>query len=386
MAESFAIQKKRYLFIDLYRSAVIVLMLEGHIVRSLLKSELQQTALFGIHEFFHGLSAPAFLFGAGLTFIISTHKRWEEYHHWGSPLAKRAGRLLLIIGLGLAIHLPYFSIRKIIINGSLADYLQLFQCDVLHCIGFGLLLLHALIFFFKTEQRFYGLVLATTLIACFLTPFLWDIDFIDYLPPVFAQLLNGNHGSPFPLFPYVGFLFSGVLVSWEFLNATERNEEKKFMRRISLTGICLIAAGILLDVIPIRIYPTYNYWFTSPNYFFVRIGSLLILTAASWWAAYVWSLPGKIWTICGRESLLIYVLHLPLIYGSVINPTFDIRKIVGTNLGILDTTIVFIVFTCIVAGIALIWNYLKREYFNYYRLAQVMGAGIFLYVLFTRDN
>ena len=146
--------KARYLFIDLYRSAVILLMLEGHVFRALLPSDIQQTVVFQIHELFHGISAPAFLFGAGLTFVISTRRRWEEYHHWDPPLARRLKRLLLVILLGLAVHLPYFSIRKIIIDGTTSDYLQLFQCDVLHCIGIGLLALHALVFFFKTETRF----------------------------------------------------------------------------------------------------------------------------------------------------------------------------------------------------------------------------------------
>src|SRR5258708_39712833 len=86
----------RYFFIDLYRSAVILLMLEGHVFRTFLSSPLQQTPLFQIHEILHGLSAPAFLFGAGVTFVISTRKRWEDYHRWGYPLARRIGRFLLI--------------------------------------------------------------------------------------------------------------------------------------------------------------------------------------------------------------------------------------------------------------------------------------------------
>ena len=118
---------QRHLFIDLYRTAVILLMLEGHVVRAFLAPYVQQMQLFQIHEFLHGLSAPAFLFGAGMTFIISTRKRWEEYHHWDRPLARRIGRFLLVISLGLMLHLPFFSIRKIIIDGSIADYFQLFQ-------------------------------------------------------------------------------------------------------------------------------------------------------------------------------------------------------------------------------------------------------------------
>src|SRR5208283_1048003 len=176
MAEQHAVPVQRHVFIDVYRSAVILLMLEGHTFRTFLPRELQQTSLFQFHEFVHGLSAPAFLFGAGLTFVISTRKRWEEFHHWGIPLARRMKRIALIILLGLAMHLPFFSLRKIIIDGTISDNLQLFQCDVLQCIGVGLLLLHCLVFFFKRESRFYGLVVSAVVTVCFLTPLLWNVD------------------------------------------------------------------------------------------------------------------------------------------------------------------------------------------------------------------
>jgi len=228
------LKKHRFVYIDLYRSAVILLMLEGHLFRALLSSELQNSPLFRIHEFVHGLTAPAFLFGAGLTFVISTRKRWIDYHHWDPPLAKRVRRLLFVILLGLMLHLPYFSFRKILMEGSLNEYLQLFQFDVLHCIGIGLLSLHGLIFFFKHEGKFYALVIASVIFICFATPIIWDIDFLKFLPPYLAQMFNGMHGSPFPIFPYVGFLYAGVIVSWEFLVAIQNNRVKSFMYNLSI--------------------------------------------------------------------------------------------------------------------------------------------------------
>src|SRR5207248_2938578 len=146
---------------------------------------------------------------------------------------------------------PYFSIRKIIVDGTTADYLQLFQCDVLHCIGLGLLALHGLVFFFRSESRFYGLVLSAIVAVCFLTPLVWGTDFHN-LPPVVSQLLNGLHGSPFPLFPYLGFLFAGVIVSWEFLIAAGKNLQGAFMKRLAIIGALLVASGVLFDLIPMQ--------------------------------------------------------------------------------------------------------------------------------------
>jgi len=376
--------KRRYTFIDLYRSTVILLMLEGHVFRTFLPSSIQQSPLFQIHEFFHGLSAPAFLFGAGLTFVISTRRRWEAYHHWDPPLARRVRRLLLVILLGLALHLPYFSFRKILIEGTLSEYLQLFQFDVLHCIGIGLLSLHGLIFFFKHETRFYSLVIASIFIICFTTPIIWDIDFLKFFPPAIAQMFNGYHGSPFPIFPYVGFLYAGVIVSWEFIVAMECKREKKFMSWLAIVGMVFIIVGYIFDIIPWQVYPTYNYWFTSPNYFLVRTGALMVIVAAFWYLSQRLSQPKKIWTVLGIESLFVYVLHLLIIYGSVVNPAHNLQVIFGNNLSIVQTTEIFAVMLVMMIASALIWNYLKESHFRIYRIVQFIAGVIFLYLFFTR--
>jgi len=385
MADTRIGSPSRHLFIDVYRTAVILLMLEGHTLRTLLTQDARQTWFFQIHEFIHGLSAPAFLFGSGLTFVISTRRRWKEYHHWAAPLSRRVNRLLLIALIGYAIHLPYFSIRKIIVDGTGADYLQLFQCDVLHCIGIGLLVLHGLVFFFKTESRFYGMVLSTIVLVCFLTPLVWDVNFLEYLPAPLAQWCNGMHGSPFPLFPYVGFLFAGVVVSWEFLVAVESRREKRFMFWLAVVGGGLMAAGILFDLLPISLYPHYNYWYTSPNYFLVRAGLLLMLTSGIWYATHGMAQERTDVTLLGRESLFVYVLHLVVLYGSVVNPLTNLQTMIGPVCGIAGAIAFFLILTLVMFIAAFTWNYLKRRHLNLLRLLQLGGSAVFLYYFFTKD-
>ncbi len=376
---------KRHVFIDLYRSAVILLMLEGHIFRELLFTSLQQTPLFQFHEFFHGLSAPAFLFGSGLTFVISTRKRWEDFHHWGEPLARRVKRLLFVLCLGLFLHLPFFSFRKILMEGTTKNLLQLFQSDVLCCIGLGLLTLHALVFFFKHERRFYALVLAAIILSCFLTPLMWDIDALQYLPVPIAQLLNSSYGSAFPLFPFVGFLFAGVIVSWEFTIAIENNTERKFIRQLLQIGAGLIIVGIISDLIPIQVYPTYNFWYTSPGYFLIRLGSLMLMVGGFWHLSQKLTDVNKLMTVFGKESLFVYVLHLVVLTGSAINPDANLRDIYGGQLSLLQTFGAFAVLTALFLVVTYCWDYLKEKKVYVYRVLQYGGSAVFLYYFFTRD-
>ncbi|MBI5476616.1 MAG: hypothetical protein HY964_07745 [Ignavibacteriales bacterium] len=376
---------ERYVFIDLYRAAVILLMLEGHVLRAFLPISTQRNTFFQLHEFFHGLSAPAFLFGAGLTFVVSTRKRWEAYHHWDPPLARRLRRFLLVILLGLALHLPYYSFRKVALDLSQTEVLQLFQFDVLHCIGIGLLSLHGLIFFFKRESRFYSLVISTIIAVCFATPLIWDIDFLKYLSPFLSQIFNGNHGSPFPLFPYVGFLYAGVIVSWEFSVAVEEKREKKYFYWLTVVGMIFIIAGFVFDWLPWYLYPTYNYWFTSPNYFLVRLGSLMVIISAFWYFTQNLKNARKIFTVLGIESLFVYVLHLLVLYGSSMNPQLNMQVIFGLNRSFVETVGLFAGLFFLMLISALLWNYLKRKHFPAYRWVQIIVGGVFLYFLFTSD-
>jgi hypothetical protein len=377
--------QERYLFIDLYRAAVILLMLEGHVFRTFLRADLQQSDLFQYHEFLHGLSAPAFLFGAGLTFVIATRRRWQEYHRWGEPVARRLRRYLLIIALGLCMHLPYYSIRKIIIDGGRADLLQQFQSDVLLCIGAGLIILQGLVFFFKKEKRFYTAVSAMTVLVCFLTPLVWGFDFLTVLPLPAAQLLNGLHGSPFPLFPYAGFLFAGAFISWRFVSAVERGGQKRFALRGAVVGAGLMLIGVVFDLIPITVYPKYEFWLTSPEYFLIRVGALMFTVCGFWWAAERFGFKKRVWTVLGSESLFVYVSHLLILYGSAMNPRLNLQTILGHDLGYPAAAGMFLAMLGVLLGAASLWHYLRRSHLPVYRFAQLSVSGLFLLKLFTRD-
>lgn len=377
---------QRHVFIDLFRGAAVLFMLQGHAFRALLDPSIQQHPAYQLHEFFHGITAPAFLFGAGLTFVISTRKRWQEYHRLSPHLLRRVGRMLLVIGLGIALNLPYLSLRKILAEGTHLEYLRIFRWDVLHCIGVGLLVLQALIFFFRGERRFYGLVLVLTTSVILLTPLVWDVDFLAVLPPAFAQAFNASNGSPFPLFPYVGFLFAGVVASWEFLRAAEQGQERHFMCQLVWLGPLLVVMGILFDAIPLRLYPTYNFWYTSPNYFAIRAGILLLLTAGFWYAAQpvrnsssrILEYCSKSITVLGRESLFVYVLHLLVIFGSVVNPVVNLQRWHGAALGLGGTTLVTIILVGSMVVLAVGWNTLKTHKPLYHRILQSFAAVVFI--------
>jgi fucose 4-O-acetylase-like acetyltransferase len=81
--------------------------------------------------------------------------------------------------------------------------------------------------------------------------------------------------------------------------------------------LVLIAAARWLNARPYQLYASYDYWHTSPNFFWLRVGMLLMILAASYawcrWGAAQWSFSPLIQL--GQASLLVYWVHLEFVYG-----------------------------------------------------------------------
>jgi fucose 4-O-acetylase-like acetyltransferase len=152
-----------------------------------------------------------------------------------------------------------------------------------------------------------------------------------------------------------------------------------------MVGTGFILAGVVLDVMPVQIYPSYNFWFTSPEYFLIRTGALLLITCGFWSIAGRFRQKEGFLTLLGRESLFVYVIHLFLLYGSAVNPQLDLQEILGQDLGIGASLGVLLALTAFLFACAAVWNFLRRNHLPVYRVIQLGVSGVFLYLFFTRD-
>ena len=85
------------------------------------------------------------------------------------------------------------------------------------------------------------------------------------------------------------------------------------------SGATLIALGLWLDARPMRLYGTYDFWHTSPNFFLVRAGIVIVILflAYAWcrWGAGEWGFSPLI--EMGKCSLLVYWVHIEFVYGGL---------------------------------------------------------------------
>jgi fucose 4-O-acetylase-like acetyltransferase len=82
-------------------------------------------------------------------------------------------------------------------------------------------------------------------------------------------------------------------------------------------GLVFIATARWLDAQPHQLYATYDYWHTSPNFWLIRVGMLLVILTASYawcrWGAGQWGFSPLIQL--GQASLLVYWVHIEFVYG-----------------------------------------------------------------------
>jgi len=133
-ARSSAGSDSRLLWLDGFRGAAVLLMIETHVVNTFLARNLRDPAWFGWLNYMNGIVAPSFLFIAG--FAVGLAMRGGS----GRPVAfgRRAIRLSGILALGYALHFPLIELsrgqwEKAWIAGT--------QVDVLPCIAVALAVL-----------------------------------------------------------------------------------------------------------------------------------------------------------------------------------------------------------------------------------------------------
>jgi fucose 4-O-acetylase-like acetyltransferase len=206
----------------------------------------------------------------------------------------------------------------------------LLRVDILNTIGISMMLMGLLCWLVLSIQHGgntrVALILGAAIMALsisVLTPLLWTIWRPDWLPWPLESYINGVHnlGSPqawlFPIFPWSAFAFTGLAAGFILQSDWARNREAHTFALAGAAGVILIAASRWLDHQPRQLYAVYDYWHTSPNFFLVRVGMLLIILSAcyAWcrWGAGDWGFSPLIQL--GQASLLVYWVHIEFVYG-----------------------------------------------------------------------
>lgn len=359
--------RPRELYIDAFRGLMALVMVQGHVSDSLLSPGLRADPLYQFQTIFHGSTAPGFLFASG--FVAGLPR---------APLSlraslRRARRLLFVLAVGYALHLPYFSLAKTL-EASPAELAALFACDALQAIAVTqlLVLLLQALFGLRWTRAAAGLV-ALVLAA---GPWVWASGLAARLPPFLGAYLDDQSGSHFPLFPFAAFVLAGTVAG----ATLGRTDPETRHRRALRFGLGLLAAGALLQV-PLegRVW----FWGVSPAYALMRLGGLLLLLRLVEAVAEL-DLPGtRALALLGRETLQVFVLHLHLLFGGVLGPLAVLAPYMG-RLGIGSVALVLLLIVPFLWLCAWLWHRAKARWPHEAQQALFLLTVWFLWEYATR--
>gem|GEM_PF-249558 len=344
--------------IDYLKAWAVIVMIEVHVVNCFLNPLLRTVWWFHIVNFINGLVAPVFIFTAGFSFVYSVMQKSRELIDFSKLFFRRAGRILLIFLVGYLIHIPYFSLKNIIIYASPAELKSFYSTDVLQCIGSGLLMLLFLRMVIKSDTCYHYIITSIGLLVVFVTPYVWNVDFTRWLPLPIATYFNEMHGSLFPLFPWHGFLFLGASYGIFQLRNTNNNHAISSNPFIVISFIMSISGIVIMHYLSKN--PAYNIK-PSAIFFITRYALVIVLLHLCQWYLNVKNNQGGLFIVIGKESLLVYWLHLQILYRHIFNGK-SLEKIVNQKFGIPECFIAFCLLTALMFIVAIIWNTLKQNH------------------------
>lgn len=375
-------QFQRIRFLDVMRGFAVVIMVMGHSIDSVLSLDVRTTEVFRLYDAVRGFTGPMFLFVAGYAFAVATEKRWLEFHVPGRAVVKRLAKILLLFVIGYALHFPFFSFDKILHHATPEEYAQFFQVDVLHCLAASMLMLQIGVLLIRTARTFAVTVLLAAAGIVIATPLVWQVQFAPLFSQFVAPYFNGLALTIFPVFPYAGFFFFGTGVGHFYLEARGEGNERLFFQRVIAVACVVMVAGLIFDALPWEIYPPHDFWRSSPNFFMIRLGIVLLITAGFCSLTRIPSMVNTILVTLGQASLLVYIAHLVLVYGSAAND--GLMQRIGQVLPFQQAFAVGLIVLLAMIALVYIWNYVRDHHLVVLRFAQAIATSTLLFYFFTK--
>ena len=349
----------RLAHIDWLRGLACVLMFQTHCYDAWLGGSARNSTFFMWSQLGGTFPAPLFLFLAGISFAIVTDKLRQKGLTASDIAGKTIRRGAEILALGFLFRLQEFAISL-----GWAPWSDLFRVDILNTIGVSMMLMGVLCWVVAdrkeaarknnddgrlgltaglTRSRFVWSALVVTATISVLTPLIWTAWRPRFLPWELESYINGVHnlGKPqawlFPIFPWSGFAFAGLAFGFILMSPSALKLGWRLFVIAAAAGVGLIYAARFLDSRTFQLYPVFDFWHTSPEFFMIRVGLLLFLLLIAYaWCR--WGLGQKGFSpliLLGNTSLLVYWVHIELVYGKFSILPHRSQTVAGASRGLL---------------------------------------------------
>ncbi|NCS90102.1 MAG: DUF1624 domain-containing protein [Ignavibacteria bacterium] len=350
--------KNRIIFIDLMRAFAVLQMVQGHTTDVLLSNDYRNVEYIGysVWLFMRGMTAPIFLFSAGTVFTYLfrlVHKPFNE----NSRVSKGLKRAVFLVFIGYMLRFPTPTLVDFS-SVAEAQWITFFSVDVLHLIGVSLFMVITLIWISEKTKLGDSIIFTIATLIFFLTSLYTEqVEWGNFLPAPLASYLYQGTGSLFPLFPWSGYVLAGAVLGSYLAKKPGIFRSAKFSTWLLVAGIGIMLFAQLVEYIEFYWLGEMRTWNTSPYLVFFRLGFVLVLNSiVSFISLKVESIP-KLLVLLGRNTLLIYVFHLVILYGSAWNAGISLWF--GKQLGVGTTISAALTMIILMCATVIIINKLK---------------------------
>jgi len=306
-------QRNRLLYLDWLRGVAGIIMLQGHVFQAFVKPDLRGGAAYMLSQFLGGMPPAIFLFLTGITlaFLIDSMERK------GLPLSSRITGTLRRAGYLFGIAL-LFRLQLWLFSWPNSAWTNLLKVDILNCMGFAIAAMSVMTLF-NTAQRV-RICAALGLAIAAVSPLISQIDWagtpsMQWVMRWVVKAYLAPDYNFFSFFPWAAYLVFGVSAG-SLLRLLRPEQLDRAMQWGALLGGALVITAHYFANLPFSIYPKSQFWLDSPAQTLIKLGVTLVILAFGYlWTQYG-AAPGWSWVRqFGTTSLLIYWVHIELVYG-----------------------------------------------------------------------
>jgi uncharacterized membrane protein len=301
--------RNRLLYLDWLRGVAGIIMLQGHVFQAFVKPDLRGGAAYMLSQFFGGMPPALFLFLTGITlaFLMDSMER-KGLSSWSriTGTLRRAGYLF-----GIAL---LFRLQLWLFSWPNSAWTNLLKVDILNCMGFAIAVMSVMTLF-STAQRV-RICAAVGLAIAAVSPLISQIGWAaaPWMRWTVKAYLAPDYNF-FSFFPWAAYLVFG-LSAGSLLRLLKPEQLDRAMQWGALLGGAMVVTARYFANLPFSVYPKSEFWLDSPAQTLIKLGVTLVILAFGYlWTQYG-AAPGWSWVRqFGTTSLLIYWVHIELVYG-----------------------------------------------------------------------
>ena len=376
----------RLAYIDWLRGLACVLMFQTHCYDAWLGGSARNSTFLMYSQLGGTFPAPLFLFLAGISFAMVTNKLLQKDLSANEIAKKTIRRGAEVFALGLL-----FRLQEYVIALGWAPWSDLFRVDILNTIGASMMLMGLMCWVVNSfgdlrggegiSARVSSIRLPMIAAALFAsaaislaTPLLWTTWRPRFLLWEVETYVNGVHnlGQPqaslFPIFPWAAFAFAGLAFGFIMTSDFAQKLGWRLFAIGGLTGVAFYYVAKFCDARSWQIYPVFDFWHTSPEFFLMRVGFLLLFVLGAYvWCRWGFGQKGFSPLIqLGNTSLLVYWVHIELVYGKFAILPHRSQGIAGASMGLLTIFLMMLALSLLRTGwkkgtVAAAFPWIKRE-------------------------